>query len=47
VEKPTSFDEIVIDTGRSHGAFYLPRAEWTKPTLDFIHAAGTRDASQQ
>lgn len=36
-EKPTSFDEIVIDTGRSHGAFYLPREEWTKPTLDFIH----------
>lgn len=37
-EKPTSFEEIVIDTGRSHGAFYLPRAEWTKPTLDFVHA---------
>ena len=38
-EKPTSFEEVVIDTGRSHGAFYLPRAEWTKPTLDYIHAA--------
>jgi hypothetical protein len=34
---PTSFDEIVLDTGKSHGAFYLPRDEWTKPTLDFIH----------
>jgi predicted esterase len=37
-QKPTSFEEIVIDTGKSHGAFYLPRAVWTKPTLDFIHA---------
>jgi predicted esterase len=37
-EKPTSFEEIVIDTGKSHGAFYLPRAVWTKPTLDFVHA---------
>ena len=45
-EKPTSFDEIVIDTGRSHGAFYLPRAEWTTPTLEFIHANQTRDATQ-
>jgi acetyl esterase/lipase len=36
-EKPTSFDEIVISTGKSHGAFYLPREVWTKPTLDFIH----------
>lgn len=35
--KPTSFDEIVLHTGRSHGAFYQPRGEWTKPTLDFIH----------
>ena len=40
-EKPTSFEEIVIDTGKSHGAFYLPRKEWTKPTLDFIGAAST------
>jgi hypothetical protein len=28
---------LVLDTGKSHGAFYLPREEWTKPTLDFIH----------
>jgi hypothetical protein len=34
--KPTSFDEIVLHTGRSHGAFYQPRDVWTQPTLDFI-----------
>ncbi|MUV15490.1 alpha/beta hydrolase [Lysobacter sp. HX-5-24] len=42
-EKPTSFEEIVIDTGKSHGAFYLPRKEWTKPTLDFIDNAHQGD----
>jgi hypothetical protein len=36
-EKPTSFHEIVIDTGKSHGAFYVPRAVWTTPSLDFVH----------
>lgn len=36
--EPTSFEEIVLDTGKSHGAFYLPRAAWTKATLDFVHA---------
>ena len=41
VEKPTSFEEIVIDTGKSHGAFYLPRKEWTRPTLDFIDPTAT------
>ncbi|KGQ18597.1 Esterase [Lysobacter dokdonensis DS-58] len=40
-EKPTSFEEIVIDTGKSHGAFYLPRKQWTVPTLDFISGAAT------
>jgi len=38
VERPTSFEEIIIETGKSHGAFYLPRAVWTKPTLDFVEA---------
>ena len=50
-EKPTSFEEIVIDTGKSHGAFYLPRKEWTKPTLDFIgsaqHAEADADANRR
>lgn len=38
-EKPTSFEERVIETGKSHGAFYLPREVWVKPMLEFIGAA--------
>jgi hypothetical protein len=32
-----SFRESMISTGKEHGAFYLPRSEWTVPTLDWIH----------
>jgi predicted esterase len=41
-EKPTSFEEVIIDTGLSHGAFYVPRAAWTKPTLDYINGTQAR-----
>ncbi|MGI9271559.1 MAG: alpha/beta hydrolase [Woeseiaceae bacterium] len=33
---PTSFDEISIDTGKEHGAFYLPHDVWIRPTLEWI-----------
>lgn len=33
-----SSSEIRINTGASHGAFYLPRVEWLVPTLEWIHA---------
>jgi len=29
--------EITIHTGAGHGAFYLPRDVWVKPTLQWIH----------
>lgn len=35
-ENIESFRELTISTGREHGAFYLPRAEWLDPVLDWI-----------
>jgi hypothetical protein len=35
---PTSFDEIEINTGKGHGAFYLPRDEWVKPVLEWVRS---------
>jgi hypothetical protein len=32
-----SLSEMTIDTGAQHGAFYLPREEWTIPTLQWVH----------
>ncbi|WP_255322797.1 alpha/beta hydrolase [Lysobacter sp. K5869] len=37
-ERPVSFEELSLSTGKSHGAFYLPRREWLEPALDWIHA---------
>ena len=34
-----SFRELATDTGKEHGAFYLPRDEWVVPLLDWIDAA--------
>lgn len=36
-ERPQSFEELRISTGRSHGAFYRPLDEWVDPLLDWIH----------
>ena len=33
-----SSSEMSINTGESHGAFYLPRVEWLVPTLEWVHA---------
>ena len=33
---PETFKEIEIETGRGHGAFFLPRAVWLEPTLAWI-----------
>jgi hypothetical protein len=32
----SSFHEIKLSTGEEHGAFYLPRAVWIDPLLDWI-----------
>jgi hypothetical protein len=37
LERPESFEEIRISTGRSHGAFYQPLDAWMAPTLQWIH----------
>lgn len=31
-----SFTEIAISTGKSHGAFYLPRPQWVTPVMRWI-----------
>lgn len=31
-----SFSELEISTGKEHGAFYLPRAEWVAPLMHWI-----------
>ncbi len=36
-EKPQSFKEMSITTGRSHGAFYIPIKDWVEPVLDWVH----------
>jgi hypothetical protein len=39
-ERPESFEELRISTGRSHGAFYTPQAAWVGPLLKWIHGEG-------
>ena len=34
---PSSFKEVVIDTGKKHGAFYLPREEWINPIVSWVN----------
>lgn len=36
-ERPQSFEEKAITTGRSHGAFYAPLDEWVDPVLAWVH----------
>ncbi|CDL85166.1 esterase [Xenorhabdus szentirmaii] len=31
-----SYDELLIDTGQSHGVFFRPNPEWVKPVKDWI-----------
>ncbi|BAV96656.1 hypothetical protein [Lysobacter enzymogenes] len=42
-ERLVSFDELSISTGKSHGAFYLPRPEWVLPVLDWIDGSARFD----
>lgn len=35
--KPASFKEVAINTGKDHGAFYLPRDEWFQPLVSWIN----------
>jgi hypothetical protein len=39
-ERPQSFEEIEISTGRLHGAFYVPLSEWVDPVLNWMHGDG-------
>lgn len=41
-ERPQSFEEIEIATGKAHGAFYLPLSAWVDPVLDWVHGTGGR-----
>jgi len=36
-EHPETFEEMRISTGKSHGAFYLPQADWVQPVLKWVH----------
>lgn len=36
-ERPQSFEELQITTGRSHGAFYTPLEAWVHPLLEWVH----------
>ena len=35
---PSGFEEIAINTGKEHGAFYLPRDEWVEPVLKWVRS---------
>lgn len=35
--EPASFIEVSIDTGKEHGAFFLPRKEWINPSVSWIN----------
>ena len=35
--KLSSFRELAINTGKEHGAFYLPRDEWIEPLISWIN----------
>jgi len=37
---PTSTEEITIDTGRGHGAFYEPLDAWMVPMVDWLKEGG-------
>lgn len=37
-ERPVSYRELELSTGKSHGAFYLPQREWLDPVMDWIDA---------
>lgn len=32
----TSFKEVALNTGKEHGAFFIPRKEWLEPVLAWI-----------
>ena len=35
-EELSSFSELAVSTGKEHGAFYLPAAEWVDPLLSWV-----------
>lgn len=39
-ERPASFKEIELSTGKLHGAFYQPLPAWVDPVLDWVHDGG-------
>ena len=40
----TSFAEMMISTGKEHGAFYPPRPIWVKPLLAWVHGDGVANS---
>lgn len=41
----SAHQEIRIETGKDHGAFYEPRPEWLEPTLAWARGDGSRPAA--
>ena len=45
---PSSFLELEINTGKSHGAFFIPRREWLEPIVSWINrTSGTAKAMEK
>ena len=40
---PSSFTEVAIDTGKEHGAFFLPREEWINPVVSWVNRKTVKD----
>lgn len=45
--KPASFTEVAINTGKDHGAFFLPRNEWIKPLIAWINRESSGYKSEE
>jgi pimeloyl-ACP methyl ester carboxylesterase len=42
---PDDYQDIAINTGKQHGAFYLPDDAWVAPVVDWIKAAEIRKSA--
>lgn len=44
---PSSFTEVSINTGKEHGAFFLPRDEWINPVVSWINRKTANKSSKR
>ena len=47
VPAPSSFTEVSINTGKEHGAFFLPRNEWINPVASWINRKKPNKSSKR